>query len=240
MSDTALALRSASRGRGWLGVTARALIVVVAHVAIIGGLAQLHPQLREQIEPLFVDLITAPEPKVEAPPPLPPAPKPRQTESKPSPRPPQPVVAAKPRDIQAPVERAPVSESALSAPPVEPAQEAAGPDAGTGAPGPGTGAGKADVGIVAPRFDAAYLNNPRPEYPRIARRMGEQGRVLLNVLVNAAGNAEKVEIRTSSGHARLDQAAREAVQRWKFVPARRGDEAISAWVIVPISFVLES
>ena len=239
MSDTALALRSASRARGWLGVTARALIVVVAHVAIIGGLAQLDPQLREKVEPLFIDLITLPEPKVETPPPPAPKPKPKP-ESKPSPQPPQPVVVAKPREVPAPVERAPVSESALSAPPAEPAQEAAGPDAGTGTPGPGTGAGKGDVGIVAPRFDAAYLNNPRPEYPRIARRMGEQGRVLLNVFVNAAGNPEKVEIRASSGHARLDQAAREAVQRWKFVPARRGNEPVSAWVIVPVSFVLES
>ena len=41
-------------------------------------------------------------------------------------------------------------------------------------------------------------------------------------------------------HVRLDEAARNAVQRWKFVPARRGDEPVSAWVIVPISFVLES
>lgn len=241
MSDTALALRSTSRGRGWLGTTARALIVVGAHVAILFGLAQLAPQLREQVEPLFVELITPPQPKLEAPAPPKPKPKPQsKPESKPSPRPPPPVVAAKPREIPAPVERAPVSESAPSAPPAEPAQEAAGPDAGTGAPGPGTGAGKGDVGLVAPRFDAAYLNNPRPEYPRIARRMGEQGRVLLNVFVSAAGTAEKVEIRTSSGHARLDQAAREAVQRWKFVPARRGDEPVSAWVIVPISFVLES
>src|SRR5262245_116318 len=114
MSDTALALRSASRGRGWLGVTARAVIVVAAHVALIFGLVQLDPQLREQVEPLFVDLVTPPQPKLEAPPP--PAPKPRpKPEAKPSPRPPQPVIATKPREIEAPVERAPVSESALSA-----------------------------------------------------------------------------------------------------------------------------
>ena len=94
--------------------------------------------------------------------------------------------------------------------------------------------------LVPPRFDVAYLNNPRPEYPRLARRMGEQGRVLLNVFVNAAGQAEKVEIRTSSGYASLDQAARNAVQKWKFVPARKGDQPIGAWVVVPISFVLES
>ena len=100
-------------------------------------------------------------------------------------------------------------------------------------------AAKPPAPVVAPRFDAAYLNNPRPEYPRLARRLGEHGRVLLHVFVNPAGRPEKIEVRTSSGYARLDQAAREAVQQWHFVPARQGDEAVGAWVLVPITFVLE-
>jgi protein TonB len=49
-----------------------------------------------------------------------------------------------------------------------------------------------------------------------------------------------VQIRTSSGHARLDEAAREAVQHWRFVPAKRGEQPLSAWVLIPISFGLES
>lgn len=69
--------------------------------------------------------------------------------------------------------------------------------------------------------------------------MREQGRVMLRVLVNPNGMAEDVQIRTSSGVMRLDEAAQETVRRWKFVPAKRGSEAVSAWVLIPISFKLE-
>ena len=93
--------------------------------------------------------------------------------------------------------------------------------------------------LTAVRFDAAYLNNPAPAYPRASRRRGEQGRVLLRVQVNARGLPEQVEIHKGSGYARLDAAAREAVQGWRFVPARRGDEAIAASVLVPILFQME-
>lgn len=93
--------------------------------------------------------------------------------------------------------------------------------------------------VTAVRFDAAYLNNPAPAYPRASRRRGEQGRVLLQVQVNARGLPEQVEIHEGSGYARLDAAAREAVQRWRFVPARRGGEAIAASVLVPILFQME-
>jgi len=242
MDQTALALRSGSRARCWLGVAARVLVVIAAHIAVILGLAQLHPQLREQIEPLFVSLITPPQPKLEEPASAPPRPAPQKpkTEVRPLPRQPQAVAPVQPRESAIEVPPAPVSEPVLSAPAAETANEPSSAGAGAGTSGSGSGAGKGNAPIVAPRFDVAYLNNPRPEYPRMARRMGEQGRVLLHVFVNAAGGAEKVEIRTSSGSARLDQAAREAVQRWKFVPARQGGEAVSAWVLVPISFVLES
>ena len=69
--------------------------------------------------------------------------------------------------------------------------------------------------------------------------MGETGRVVLRVLVTATGAPERVELRTSSGSLRLDGAALEAVQRWKFVPARQGDTPVPAWVLVPILFTLE-
>jgi periplasmic protein TonB len=59
------------------------------------------------------------------------------------------------------------------------------------------------------------------------------------VLVNAAGSAEEVQVRASSGHARLDDAARDTVRRWKFFPAKRGAEPVPAWVLIPISFRLE-
>jgi protein TonB len=93
--------------------------------------------------------------------------------------------------------------------------------------------------VVLPRFDAAYLQNPPPAYPPLARRMGEQGRVFLRVLVAADGVAHQVELKTTSGSTRLDYAALETVKRWRFVPARQGDQAVAAWVVVPISFTLE-
>ena len=69
--------------------------------------------------------------------------------------------------------------------------------------------------------------------------MREQGRVMLRVLVNTRGTADEVQVRTSSGISRLDEAAVETVKRWKFVPAKRGNDAVSAWVLIPISFTLE-
>ncbi|MDD2737508.1 MAG: energy transducer TonB [Methylomonas lenta] len=93
--------------------------------------------------------------------------------------------------------------------------------------------------LSQPSLQADYLNNPAPDYPDDSRRQGEQGRVLLRVFVNAAGVVEQVALRKSSGHPRLDQAALETVKTWRFVAARRGTEAVAAWVVVPISFSLE-
>ncbi|MBS1160161.1 MAG: energy transducer TonB [Proteobacteria bacterium] len=97
----------------------------------------------------------------------------------------------------------------------------------------------APVAMVAARFDADYLHNPKPLYPAISRRNGEEGKVLLKVRVSPQGEALSVAIAKSSGHDRLDAAASEAVTRWRFVPARRGDEPVEAAVIVPVTFALE-
>lgn len=94
-------------------------------------------------------------------------------------------------------------------------------------------------GVVPPRFDAGYLQNPEPDYPSLSKRLGEEGKVVLRVLVNADGLPEQVEIRQSSGHPRLDQAALGTVRRWRFTPARRGAERLAAWVLVPLSFQLD-
>lgn len=93
--------------------------------------------------------------------------------------------------------------------------------------------------LELPKFGVAYLNNPAPDYPGMAKRAGEQGRVLLKVLVSAEGTAESVDLEKSSGFERLDNAAKEAVSRWRFIPARKGGQALSAYVIVPIKFSLD-
>lgn len=99
---------------------------------------------------------------------------------------------------------------------------------------------QAEQEVEPPRFGAAYLNNPAPAYPPLARRLSEQGRVLLKVLVTEEGLAAMVQVDTSSGHNKLDQAAIDAVKKWSFIPAKRSNQPISAYVLVPIKFSLNS
>jgi protein TonB len=93
--------------------------------------------------------------------------------------------------------------------------------------------------MTAEMLTAIYLSNPKPGYPNVSRRLREQGTVLLRVFVTVAGDPHKVELKSSSGFPRLDRAAHDAVQRWKFVPAKRGDQPVDAWVVVPIKFSLK-
>ena len=94
--------------------------------------------------------------------------------------------------------------------------------------------------IEPPRFGVTYLNNPTPEYPALSRRSGEEGRVLMKVLVSEEGAAENVQIEKSSGSERLDQAAMNAVKRWRFIPAQKNKQPLSAYVLVPMKFALNS
>ena len=165
--------------------------------------------------PIMVDWISAP--KQEAPP-EPPKPKPA-VKRPPRPIEPSPVIATQP-EIPTP------SPVVAPEPPPEPEPVAVAPP-------------PAPVAVTPPAFNAAYLDNPTPQYPPLSRRQHEQGRVVLHVLVNAAGRADEVEVRTSSGYSRLDDTARETVKRWKFVPAKRGSEPVPGWVLIPISFKLE-
>lgn len=94
--------------------------------------------------------------------------------------------------------------------------------------------------ISEPIFDANYLDNPAPVYPKLSRQRKEQGVVLLRVHVLASGTADQLEVLESSGFDRLDEAALRAVKRWQFVPAKHGNELVSAWVRVPVRFNLNS
>ena len=89
---------------------------------------------------------------------------------------------------------------------------------------------------TAPLFEAAYLHNPAPDYPPMALQRRWEGTVLLNVHVLATGSAGEVTVIASSGHESLDDAAREAVAAWRFVPARRAGRTTDAWVHVPVVF----
>lgn len=100
-------------------------------------------------------------------------------------------------------------------------------------------AGRGANDVSVPSFNAAYLRNPAPRYPLIARRNGEQGTVTLKVLVTREGAPASVSVDKTSGSAHLDNAALETVRSWRFAPARQGTQPVEAWVLVPIVFRLE-
>jgi protein TonB len=78
----------------------------------------------------------------------------------------------------------------------------------------------------------------RPSYPSSARRLGIQGMTTLRIYVAADGRVAEVLIQESAGHPDLDNAAAEAVKRWRFEPARRGTAAVGVWVLLPVEFRL--
>lgn len=216
------------------------MLVLGAHIGVAATLSAMRDQVVVPPQtPLMVEVLTAEAatpPKPRAPDITPPKPKPVARREQASRTPDVPVLAAKPatpepsaNDVRA-VPPAPL-------PPINtpPAPAAAAPVAHVA---PALNPAINPV-ATAPRFDADYLDNPRPAYPPISRHEREQGTVKLNVYVEASGLAGKVELASSSGHDRLDKAAMATVRRWRFTPARRGAEAVADWVIVPIVFSLK-
>ena len=109
---------------------------------------------------------------------------------------------------------------------------------GNSAAGSGAGSGRR-IGNGNGQYTRARTSDaPKPKYPDTARRNGKEGRVLLRVLVNEEGRSAAVEVNRSSGIEALDQAAVEAIKRWRFTPARLGDSPIESWVRIPIDFRL--
>lgn len=212
------------KARRWLTAV---ILVALAHAGAWYGLSQLRDDIvpPRPLKVIEVALLTPPAPpRIAEKPPEPPRPEPRpkmQPREKPVPRP---LLAA-----QAVAERE--MEQAAEPPPPAPTPPAPVAEPPRTAPEPV---------VEAPRFNAAYLNNPPPAYPLAARRRGMEGRVLVRAEVQADGSCNRVELKKTSGHDLLDQAALEAVKKWRFVPARKGGQAVTAWVEVPITFNLEN
>ncbi len=164
-----------------------------------------------------------------------PMPAPVVTPSKPLPMAPAPRPKPKPVDRPKPLPAlpdAPASERAVTAPLPDPKQVSAAPAA------PAPEATTPPQPVTPPHSDAAHLNNPAPVYPALSRRLREQGRVLLDVYILADGSVGQLRLKRSSGYPRLDEAALDAVRRWRYIPARRGEEAIPYWYVQPLHFDL--
>ncbi len=97
-------------------------------------------------------------------------------------------------------------------------------------------AGQSLTAITPPKI----LFNPTPQYPRIARVMGLEGKTLLRVEILQDGRPGMVQVRESCGHPMLDEAAAKAIKKWKFTPAQDGLFAVRSVVDLPIRFSLKS
>lgn len=224
------ALPAAGNGIRSVGPSTSSMTVAVAaHAAALVLLATVVPteRLAELARPLAVRLI---ELAPEAPPP------PKPEPPKPQPRPKVPLAPPPILAVATPTPAASPAEFVVAPqPPAPPIAAPVAPVAPVVAAPPAPPAP-----ITQARFDADYLKNPKPAYPASSRRLGEEGKVVLRVHVTPDGHPAVIEIKASSSFPRLDHAAREAVTQWRFVPAKRGEEPIAAWVLVPIVFSLES
>lgn len=205
--------------------------VVLLHVlGLVWAAQQLSISDPVITPPSVVGVLVAPEVAPE-PEPAPPPPKPVPPTPKPEPKP---VVKPTPKPTERPepvreVAPEPVQQTAPTtpAPPAPPVQQA-------------TPTPEAPAPVTPPRTDAAHLNNPAPQYPALSRRLGEQGRVMLDVYILPDGSVGEIKLNRSSGFPRLDNAALQAVKTWKYVPAKRGDKPIPFWYVQPVSFVLNN
>lgn len=190
-----------------------------AAVLILVALPMTVPPRHPRAEPILARWIeTEPPPPALSEPPPPVAPPHVRRDPAPTP----PVVPAPPvHDTDMPV---PVASD--STPPDIPAN-------------PLPSSARDDIGTGATRT-LAYASPVRPRYPIASMRAHEQGTVLLRVLVDTEGVPQQIEIQRSSGHARLDAAARDAVEHARFRPLMRNGAAVSAWGLVPIAFRLDN
>jgi protein TonB len=212
-------------------------VLVLLSVVILHGLglwalqSSLLKRVVEVVTAVDVlsDLVALPKPMAEVPPPPPPPirqkvmPVARQLEAAPAP---QPVAIAE----STPMPNAPTGVVASQvAPPPAVAVAPAGPVTPS-APAPK---------LELPSSDAEYLHNPKPDYPRLSKQRGEQGKVVVNVYIGVDGLAQRAEVKVSSGFERLDQAALATARSWHYVPGTRGGVPEAMWFSVPINFVLE-
>ncbi len=238
-STSAPLLRREIRRDGLTRVQQRVMVIGVlgVHLAAVWGLLQVR-EVREAVltaAPMFVDLIAPPAPaKPPAPPPQPrPQPPPPLTPARALPKkaqPPAPSIVAAPSP-------APAEFAAAPAPP-EPAVVTPMPTAAVtpaSAPAPAT---PPPPPKVIPASAVQYLEPPAPDYPRLSRRNSEAGKVLVRVYIDSNGQPHNVQEVASSGFARLDSAAAEAVQRARFRPYAENGEAIGVWTSIPINFEL--
>lgn len=209
--------------------------VVVFHVALLWALQSgLLRRTVEMVVPavLLSEFVAPPAPQVEEPAPV----------AAPEPTPPKPVKQVQ-KALPTPKAVAEPTPQPLSA---QPSPQAPAPSAMTQAqPAAPSAANTMSAAPAAPArelptSDADYLQNPKPVYPAMSKRLNEQGRVIVRVLIGEDGRPQNPQVKVSSGFDRLDRAAIEHVMRCRFVPGKVGGVPQAMWHDAPVNYVLDN
>lgn len=172
---------------------------------------------------------------------------------KPDPEPPKPIIEPQqphqrrlpqPRPDQRPVSQDPVIKTApqgevpFTLPPSDP-----GPAGGTTV-GEGSGGGTAIDPPIAPPVliepvaDPRYRDDLQPPYPAEERREGNEGLVVVRVLVAPNGRVIAVERVSAASDAFFDATRRQALSKWRFKPGTRDGVPIERWRLMRVTFRL--
>lgn len=148
---------------------------------------------------------------------------------------PKPVRMEKPRQIEQPQTQQLVAEAPATSP-AEPVAPPPAPAARIESPPVVKPAGPV---MLEAELSVSCPGRTPPAYPALSRRLGEEGKAVLRVELDEQGGVAAAVVASSSGHARLDQAALDAVRHWHCTPARRDGRAVRAVAMQPFRFVLQ-
>ncbi len=205
--------------------------IIGLHIAFFYALQSglLHQAAQALPKEVFASFITpdpAPQPEVPKPPPAAPKTVPVVKKAVTRPTPVAPAINPTP------------SQQAITTPPAAPQSDEPPAVAAPAAPqAPAAPAAPAQPKVIS---GIEYIQAPQPDYPPIAKRMSEEGTVIVHVLVNEKGRAEHADVKKSSGSPRLDEAGRKAALRALFKPYMEDGKAISVSANIPITFNLNN
>nr|WP_107784093.1 energy transducer TonB [Nitrosomonas nitrosa] len=220
------------------------IFVLMIHAALIYGM--WHHRLPAAMPPmvtLSAELIVPPQPKIESPEAtkvdlkaehVPPPPEKPKVVKKVQPQPKQrQIVANTPVQLEeefvAPTPPEPVTEPE-PAPAKQEKQTVAAARPEQMQTGPVTLS--SELSVSCPELSA-------PEYPALSRRLGEEGKLMLQVELDESGRISNTRIINSSGYSRLDNAALAAVKTWRCRPAVRDGQPVRAIALQPFNFVIQ-
>jgi len=238
----------------WIFIGVMLVLSFIGHATLLGW-AATRPQHKPPPAPVVVEFVQVP-PKVEPPPPPP------KVEEPPKPKAlPKPVVKVdtpKPPTPQPP----PPNEPPPEQPPAKPVPVVVGLSLSSttsggsfAVPTGNTLMGKSDTKAVnpadvkpyaAPKYVPAGSADRDPElaqevkipYPEEARKAGVEGSVRMKILVDASGVVSEVTVLSGPGYG-LNEAARDAVKKFKFRPALKAGEPVGTTMIYTYTFLLD-